>query len=414
MFLKTVISFLLLLMFVPVAPAASTVMRPDIAVFCQGGSNYEQNGRFHCLLDSQNAPINVFASRRPGSDETSVATYSYDAWGRMRDPQTLIQYASGSQPSLLLGRGYCGHEHLSYFGLINMNARLYDPVMGRFLSPDPYVQAPDFSQNFNRYAYALNNPLKYTDSLGQFFVLDSFLIGWIGGDLDRAKQMAWNDIKIWGGLFNVDKNRKGGGIIEFISRFTWQLPQTIFGFIAAHSMNTFHLAGGVDSVEYLHGATVLQGHKNGWGAVTLGSFIMGDCDIEAKDDDELFQHEFGHYLQSQSHGLLWTFDYGIPSLIDSMINDYDKHNEFYTEQDANARSLRYFAKQYGGDKAIGLWQFDDNKIIGFDNNKDYYSLSNQVALSKAILFYSRIETKQTTNTGFPQIVEDEETIPFIF
>jgi RHS repeat-associated protein len=53
------------------------------------------------------------------------------------------------------------------FGLVNMNARLYDPAVGRFLSPDPYVQTPDFSQNFNRYSYVLNNPLKYTDPSGE-------------------------------------------------------------------------------------------------------------------------------------------------------------------------------------------------------------------------------------------------------
>jgi hypothetical protein len=45
---------------------------------------------------------------------------------------------------------------------------MYDPVLGRFLSPDPFVQAPDFSQNFNRYSYCLNNPLKYTDPSGGF------------------------------------------------------------------------------------------------------------------------------------------------------------------------------------------------------------------------------------------------------
>ena len=65
-----------------------------------------------------------------------------------------------------LGRGYTGHEHLPWFGLINMNARLYDPVVGRFLSPDPIVQDPTNSQNFNRYSYCLNNPLKYTDPSG--------------------------------------------------------------------------------------------------------------------------------------------------------------------------------------------------------------------------------------------------------
>ena len=49
-----------------------------------------------------------------------------------------------------------------------MNGRMYDPILGRFLSPDPYVQAPDMSQNFNRYSYCLNNPLIYTDPSGEF------------------------------------------------------------------------------------------------------------------------------------------------------------------------------------------------------------------------------------------------------
>ena len=47
--------------------------------------------------------------------------------------------------------------------------RLYDPLVGRFLSPDNFVQASDFTQSFNRYAYCLNNPLKYTDPSGELF-----------------------------------------------------------------------------------------------------------------------------------------------------------------------------------------------------------------------------------------------------
>ena len=49
-----------------------------------------------------------------------------------------------------------------------MNGRLYDPKLGRFLSPDPYVQEPDNTQNFNRYSYCWNNPLVYTDPNGEF------------------------------------------------------------------------------------------------------------------------------------------------------------------------------------------------------------------------------------------------------
>lgn len=46
----------------------------------------------------------------------------------------------------------------------NANARLYDPVIGRFFSPDPFVQAPDFTQNYNRYSYCLNNPVMFSDT----------------------------------------------------------------------------------------------------------------------------------------------------------------------------------------------------------------------------------------------------------
>jgi RHS repeat-associated protein len=49
--------------------------------------------------------------------------------------------------------------------LTNMNGRIYSQV-GQFYSPDPIVQEPTNTQSFNRYAYALNNPLSYLDPSG--------------------------------------------------------------------------------------------------------------------------------------------------------------------------------------------------------------------------------------------------------
>lgn len=96
---------------------------------------------------------------------------SYDPWGVLCDPATMTPYGADEQPELLLGRGYTGHEHLPWFGLINMNARLYDPVIGRFLSPDPLVHSPIDVQCYNRYSYCLNNPLRYVDPTGMDFWL---------------------------------------------------------------------------------------------------------------------------------------------------------------------------------------------------------------------------------------------------
>ena len=118
-----------------------------------------------------------------------VAEYSYDPWGNLRDPETLETYTPGEEPELFLGRGFTGHEHLTAYGLINMNARLYDPMTGRFLSPDPYVQAPDFSQAFNRFSYCWNNPLRYVDEDGEWIhILIGAIIGGIANLVSNWKQ----------------------------------------------------------------------------------------------------------------------------------------------------------------------------------------------------------------------------------
>ncbi|MFT3751313.1 MAG: RHS repeat-associated core domain-containing protein [Agriterribacter sp.] len=137
------------------------------------GSPYEAN-----VALETNAGVTrlLFISRDHLSSITHItdankilqAEYSYDAWGRMRNPATLVVYNPGAEPALLLNRGYTGHEHLREFGLINMNARLYDPLMGRMISPDNYVSNSMYTDAFNRYTYANNNPLYFTDPDGNF------------------------------------------------------------------------------------------------------------------------------------------------------------------------------------------------------------------------------------------------------
>ena len=102
----------------------------------------------------------------------------FDAWGRPRtqheDPEWtyLISY-DGRRP--IADRGFTGHEMLTEAKLVHMNARVYDPAIGRFLSPDGYVQAPTNLQNYNRYSYVLNQPLSLTDPTGNFFFVPAVL-----------------------------------------------------------------------------------------------------------------------------------------------------------------------------------------------------------------------------------------------
>ena len=95
----------------------------------------------------------------------------FDAWG------TLIQYSNSTGSTtipttingLMFQRGYTSHEHLLSINLINMNGRLYDNNLHRFLQPDNYIQDPTKTQNYNRYSYVMNNPTKYTDPDGEWW-----------------------------------------------------------------------------------------------------------------------------------------------------------------------------------------------------------------------------------------------------
>ena len=97
------------------------------------------------------------------SDGTVEQRLSYDAWGNLRDPNTWSGSFTGTP---MFDRGFTGHEHLYNFGLINMNGRMYDPMMSSFLSVDRYVQDPTSAQGFNRYSYCMYNPLRYVDPTG--------------------------------------------------------------------------------------------------------------------------------------------------------------------------------------------------------------------------------------------------------
>jgi RHS repeat-associated protein len=103
------------------------------------------------------------------SDETGalIEEYSYDAWGLRRDPNTWIPFENPQQN--MTDRGYTGHEHLDLFALVNMNGRVYDPVIAYFTSPDP-IGTTSRTQSFNLYAYCANNPLSNIDPSGYWSI----------------------------------------------------------------------------------------------------------------------------------------------------------------------------------------------------------------------------------------------------
>lgn len=138
-----------------------------------------------------------------------VEEKSFDAWGRSRNPQT---WAALPPTSVSNGwdRGYTGHEHLSMFGIINMNGRLYDPLLGRMMEPDPVLQVPTSSQSYNRYSYVLNNPLKFTDPTGEYIGWDDLIAAIVGGVVNVVCN--WNNIGSFGQGFSYFVAGAGSGV----------------------------------------------------------------------------------------------------------------------------------------------------------------------------------------------------------
>ena len=188
-------------------------------------------------------------------------------------------------------RGFTGHEHLDEFGLINMNARLYDPMLGRFLGMDPYVQLPDFTQNFNRYSYALNNPLVYVDPDGEF-VLTTFLItvgigtamGAAMGGISYTVSTAisgqqWDAKQFWKTVgIGAISGAAGGGVGSVVSS---ALPATIGGF--AGGAISGGAGGGVGGFiggslgSWANGGSFVEGLKAG--GISLGFGLVSGAVI---------------------------------------------------------------------------------------------------------------------------------------
>jgi RHS repeat-associated protein len=85
------------------------------------------------------------------------------------------------------GPGYTGHVEDAATGLVNMQQRMFDPVLGRFLSVDPVTAYGGDMRFFNRYAYAFNSPYTFKDPDGRIAVnIGGGIIGGIVGGIGGA------------------------------------------------------------------------------------------------------------------------------------------------------------------------------------------------------------------------------------
>lgn len=164
--------------------------------------------------------------------------------------------------------------------------------------------------------------------------------------------------------------------------------------MAAHIWNTFNINGGVDSVKHLHGATIVSTAESDGTAFTSGSYIIGGPELKAKNSNGLFQHEYGHYLQSQVYGPLYMMKVAIPSM-GSKNQVGSPHYSNPVEQDANIRAFNYFKTHYAkyfdsyDDSGAynGQWKWDIAKTSNANpiNGMDWTNYKSQRVNNDKIL-----------------------------
>ncbi len=290
------------------------------------------------------------------SNGAVVEEQSFDAWGRRRNPNNWTY--TGIAGSFKFNRGFTSHEHLDKFGLINMNGRIYDPVLARFLSPDNFVQAPTYTQSFNRYSYCLNNPLKYTDPSGEKWKwwqvallevltgggvsISSTVAGttvlttaigaqttaqtidlmvsstkmsinivkdiinpgdhiyeddsWIFKDMLNWHKIEFGMINQTRDMFRYDKSATGEEkFMQTINTlFGGELIQTLVGNSFAHYQN---LSGNIDRIGYYQGRTTIRVKDNSfkdYRGVSHGHYIFGEGMALNPDDTEYDIDLFAH------------------------------------------------------------------------------------------------------------------------
>ncbi|MGB3180744.1 MAG: RHS repeat-associated core domain-containing protein [Cyclobacteriaceae bacterium] len=338
-------------------------------------------------------------SVRVVTDETNdlVAHYDYSPWGA-------TMRAGSTDPDILRYR-YTGQEYDSETGLYNYRARLYDSETGRFLSVDP---KRSLRPQHSPYVAMGNNPIINIDPDGELFIqaiARTFVVNTIASFIKSGVQAInegdWSrldptlqgttinhSLRITGGLFQTDSDKSIlGRIWQFGKRFTWQGITTTLGYQSATITN---LVKDLDRIDYFHDSTVIYEQGLGNGAFSLGGFITMDREDRNGNrrntdyGNALLIHEYGHYLQEQAFGPLTVFS-GLNSGLSANDlfewNTTGDHDQAWFEQDANARSLRYFNRKRD---FRNFRVFLGNEIIAEENFRRQFPFQN---LSYRFFYY---------------------------
>ena len=136
------------------------------------------------VISANEGIVTYYHTDELGSPIASSNQYGNSRWSENYEPYG--DRVENSQASTDDALWFTGKVEDSDTGLVYMNARYYDPEIGRFVSPDPvsFYESNPFS--FNSYSYVNNNPYKYNDPSGE--ILNNIVGGFIAALQNGAIQ----------------------------------------------------------------------------------------------------------------------------------------------------------------------------------------------------------------------------------
>jgi len=286
--------------------------------------------------------------------------YSYDAWGAPR----AINWSTGVivpvHPTST--RGFSDHEMLDGLGLIHMNGRVYDPVLGRFLRADPKVQHPDDSQSYNRYSYVDNNPLSLVDPTG-------YDASYSNDDL--------------------------GGFDALFSDFSSQLSNVSFDSFATSVYGSSFGSGleGNGSLSTTSGYSILQG------TVSDTAYNPGAINSTPLNDNITFQTTTLSIARGLAGGSAFAPNSrpGLAFEDDAIRKDYETARAYLIKEPKAKAIIDYLESGQGG-HVLKLWHGKENNM---ENRTAYYGIGAEATSppDEAALVWNPREALQFTNSN---------------
>ena len=204
---------------------------------------------------------------------------SYSPWG-VRTHQvgnSITFYRPGENPSFgPFCRTYTGHEDLWMFGLLNANARLYSPYLGRFVSPDPLLNEDGRPLDFNPYMYARNNPYRYVDRNGEFPWLIPVIAAFVGGTINVATN--------WKNIHNFGQG------LSFFALGGASAAISAMGVLSGWGITAIHLSAGTFG---MLNNLLAQGFNSNWKEVKAENILLAGLTSTATS---VLSHQVGNII----------------------------------------------------------------------------------------------------------------------